>query len=51
MGDVLAGPVYDWETVVTAEIDLSRLMEAKFDLDVTGHYARPDVFRFEVQDK
>lgn len=43
-GTVLAGPVYDEELIITAEIDLARLPEERMTLDVAGHYARPDVF-------
>ena len=43
-GTVLAGPVYDQERILTAEIDLGRILEEQMTLDVTGHYARPDVF-------
>ncbi|SMB99535.1 carbon-nitrogen family hydrolase [Hymenobacter roseosalivarius DSM 11622] len=43
-GAILAGPVYDVETILTAEIDLARIPEEQLTLDVTGHYARPDVF-------
>jgi len=48
MGKVLAGPCYDGECVLTADLDLGEIAEGKFDLDVAGHYARPDVFRLEV---
>jgi nitrilase len=47
-GDVLAGPSYEGECLLTADIDLGEIAEGKFDLDVVGHYARPDVFRLEV---
>ncbi len=43
-GAILAGPVFDEETILTAEIDLNRIREEQLTLDVTGHYARPDVF-------
>ena len=43
-GAVLAGPVYDVETILVAELDLARIPEEQLTLDVTGHYARPDVF-------
>jgi len=48
LGKVLAGPCYDGESILTAELDLGEIAEGKFDLDVAGHYARPDVFRLEV---
>ncbi|MDR6192915.1 nitrilase [Agrobacterium pusense] len=50
LGDVLAGPIYDKETVITADIDLSDTIRGKFDLDVVGHYARPDVFSLKVNE-
>ncbi|TGE14716.1 carbon-nitrogen hydrolase family protein [Hymenobacter elongatus] len=43
-GTILAGPVYDEELILMAEIDLARITEEQMTLDVTGHYARPDVF-------
>jgi nitrilase len=43
-GSLLAGPVYDEEVILTADIDLSRIAEESLTLDVTGHYSRPDVF-------
>jgi nitrilase len=49
MGELLAGPVYGEESVLAADIDVASLIEAKFDFDVTGHYARPDVFGFTVK--
>lgn len=48
MGEIIAGPLYDGEGVLTAEIDLSAMIEAKFDFDVVGHYARPDVFQLKM---
>jgi nitrilase len=51
LGKVLAGPVYDEECILTADLDAGEIAEGKFDLDVAGHYARPDVFRLVVNDK
>ena len=48
LGEVLAGPVYDKEAVLVAEIDLAALPRAKYDFDVIGHYARPDIFSLSV---
>ena len=47
-GDVLAGPLADGEGLLVAEIDLGEIPKGKFDLDVTGHYSRPDVFSLQV---
>ena len=48
LGELLNGPVYDQATILTADIDLADTVRAKFDFDVTGHYARPDVFQLRV---
>jgi nitrilase len=48
LGEVLAGPDFAGETILTAELDMRQIVRGKFDFDVTGHYARPDVFHLEV---
>ena len=50
-GTVLAGPLRGEEGLVIAEIDLAVIPEARFDLDVVGHYARPDVFQLVVDER
>ena len=50
MGKLLAGPCYEGECILRAELDPGEITEGKFDLDVVGHYARPDVFRLEVNE-
>jgi len=45
LGKVLAGPLHDGEGVLTADLDLDDIVRGKFDLDVVGHYARPDVLQ------
>jgi nitrilase len=47
-GEVLAGPMTDGEGVLVADLDLGVIARGKFDLDVAGHYARPDVFSLEI---
>jgi predicted amidohydrolase len=44
-GEYLAGPVFDEETFVVAEIDLDQIAPAKAFFDTVGHYSRPDVFQ------
>lgn len=36
------------EAIVTADVDMARVREARQSFDPTGHYARPDVFRVQV---
>lgn len=50
-GRILAGPHFDGETILTAEIDPAQIARGKFDLDTVGHYARPDVFRLIVDER
>ena len=42
MGEALAGPLWEGEGVLSADLDLDDVIRGKFDLDVVGHYARPD---------
>ena len=48
MGEILAGPLWNQEGLLTAKLDFSVLVKSKLDFDVVGHYSRKDVFRFEV---
>jgi nitrilase len=48
LGSILAGPARGGETILMADLDRGQIIRGKFDLDVTGHYARPDVFRLLV---
>lgn len=49
-GNYVAGPVWDREDTLIADIDLGTVIEARYDFDVTGHYARPDVFTLLVDE-
>jgi nitrilase len=51
LGEVLAGPLYDQEGMLCADLDLAQIARSKFDFDVTGHYARPDVFQLIINEK
>lgn len=48
MGEILAGPVYGEEIILTADADINLLTRSKFDRDVAGHYARPDIFELRA---
>lgn len=50
-GDYIAGPVYDREEILMADLDLDLIEKSKFDFDVNGHYSRPDVFQLIVNEK
>ncbi|KAM7275413.1 hypothetical protein ACFE04_017279 [Oxalis oulophora] len=49
-GTVLTGPNYDGEALISADLDLGEIARAKFDFDVVGHYARPEVLSLIVKD-
>ncbi len=51
LGEVLAGPSFDGEGILTAELDMNEIPRGKYDFDVTGHYARPDIFRLYVNER
>ena len=48
LGQILAGPNFDGPCILTAELDLNEIPKSKYDFDVVGHYARPDIFRLYV---
>lgn len=50
LGELLAGPNYEGEAVLIADLDMGRIAQGKFDFDVVGHYARPDVFSLFVDE-
>jgi nitrilase len=50
LGQIIAGPIYDEEAILTADIDLGDVVRGKFDFDVVGHYARPDIFELRVNE-
>jgi nitrilase len=49
-GQIIAGPDFTGETILYAEIDPGEIIRGKYDFDVVGHYARPDVFRLIVDE-
>jgi nitrilase len=48
LGNVLVEPDFSGEAIKLAEIDRRLIARGKYDLDVVGHYARPDVFKLSV---
>ncbi len=50
LGELLAGPLWEQEGILIVDLDMGAIARSKFDFDVTGHYARPDVFKLEVDE-
>ncbi len=50
-GNFLAGPNTDGEVILTAELDRAQIIRGKYDLDVVGHYGRPDIFQLHVDER
>jgi nitrilase len=50
-GNFLAGPNFEGEAILLAEIDRAQIVRGKYDLDVVGHYARPDIFQLTVDER
>jgi nitrilase len=48
-GSYLAGPLYDEEGVLYAELEPDRLFEERQRFDPAGHYNRPEILRFELR--
>jgi nitrilase len=47
-GEFIAGPLHKEQEILYAELDPRQMGAPKWNLDVAGHYARPDVFRLTV---
>ncbi|MHA1126551.1 MAG: carbon-nitrogen hydrolase family protein [Candidatus Heimdallarchaeota archaeon] len=47
-GNLLAGPLVEKAGILYADLDLSVIPKNRYEFDVVGHYARPDVFRLLV---
>jgi hypothetical protein len=45
-GRTIAGPVFEREEIIVAELDFSLAREESMTLDVSGHYSRRDCFDF-----
>jgi len=51
LGKLVAGPLFDQEGILYADLHLEEVVQAKFDFDAVGHYARPDVFQLTVDER
>ena len=50
LGEALGEPLWNQAGIVYADLDMRSIHRSRFDFDVTGHYARPDVFRLIVDE-
>jgi nitrilase len=48
-GRIVAGPLHREAGILYADIDVALVAPARRALDVTGHYARPDIFELQVR--
>ena len=51
LGDYVAGPVFGREEIIVADLELGLIAQSRYDFDVVGHYARPDVFHLTVDER
>lgn len=50
-GKYVAGPVWDKEEILYADLDLEKVVLSRMDFDPIGHYSRPDVFKLIVKEE
>lgn len=51
LGNYVAGPVWDKEDILLADLDMEQVIESRYDFDVMGHYSRPDVLSLLVNEE
>lgn len=49
LGELITEPLYGKEGIVYADLDPNDITRGKYDLDVAGHYSRPDIFDFKIK--
>lgn len=49
LGEVIAGPLWNEEGVLTTTVDLDEVIQSRYDFSAAGHYNRPDLFDFKVR--
>ncbi len=47
-GKMLAGPLHEEEGILYAEVDPAAWRGSRYQLDVAGHYGRPDIFDLHI---
>jgi nitrilase len=48
-GRIVAGPMHEEQGILYGEIDPKNFVGPRWQLDVAGHYARPDIFTLHVR--
>jgi nitrilase len=51
LGEYIATPLYGQEGLVIADLDMSLVVQSRYDFDAVGHYSRPDVFQLRVNEE
>lgn len=49
-GEILAGPLENATGLLVAKVNREDLVKARYDFDVSGHYACPDIFSLNVDE-
>jgi len=50
-GNFLVEPHFEGEAILIADLDMDEIVRGKYDFDVVGHYARPDIFQLAVNEQ
>ena len=48
-GKFIIEPIFDNEKLIITELDISKIYGERMALDTSGHYSRPDVFKFKIK--
>ena len=51
LGNIIAGPLWDKEGILFADIDINDTVRGRLDFDACGHYNRADVFEYQYKKK
>ena len=49
-GEYIAGPVYEKEDILYADIDTDMILRAKAVIDAAGHFSRPDILELKIKE-
>jgi len=51
LGELIAGPLYGQEGILYADLDMSEVIQARYDFDPVGHYSRSDVLQLLINER